>query len=302
MKISCNVIRDLLPLYAEKLASPESGALIETHLSECADCQEVLVKLRAMPVISPETDTRGLERVEKSIRRRRRYAVLLAGFLVAVMLFGVFYFLNEPLYLSADEAIASVSEEDGQVIIAFKERVEYVDYVSAHRTSDPDSWDGTSYRVEKETTIQAFTRLANGFFGKDTHCKVEPLVFPDSVQRIWYVESGDGKEDVLLWGDPFAGGRVTLPGLVMNYYFLISLALGGTLGLAAVLLRKTKWGSWLLAAAAFFGCYALAVPVVTLGRFQTFHAPRAFLGAGILTLLLWGAACSAWKLRRMRNS
>ena len=29
MKLDCDVIRDLLPLYAEKLASPASSALVE---------------------------------------------------------------------------------------------------------------------------------------------------------------------------------------------------------------------------------------------------------------------------------
>ena len=31
MKLECDVIRDLLPLYAEKLASPASSALVEQH-------------------------------------------------------------------------------------------------------------------------------------------------------------------------------------------------------------------------------------------------------------------------------
>ena len=34
MKLDCDVIRDLLPLYAEKLASPASSALVEQHLAE----------------------------------------------------------------------------------------------------------------------------------------------------------------------------------------------------------------------------------------------------------------------------
>ena len=31
MKLECDVIRDLLPLYAEKLASPASSALVKQH-------------------------------------------------------------------------------------------------------------------------------------------------------------------------------------------------------------------------------------------------------------------------------
>ena len=39
MKLDCDVIRDLLPLYAEKLASPASSALVEQHLAECEACR-----------------------------------------------------------------------------------------------------------------------------------------------------------------------------------------------------------------------------------------------------------------------
>ena len=31
MKLPCELIRDLLPLYAEHLTSPETGQLIEEH-------------------------------------------------------------------------------------------------------------------------------------------------------------------------------------------------------------------------------------------------------------------------------
>ena len=40
MKIKCEVVRDLLPLYVDGVASEESRALIEEHLEECADCRE----------------------------------------------------------------------------------------------------------------------------------------------------------------------------------------------------------------------------------------------------------------------
>lgn len=38
MKISCNVIRDLLPLYYEDIASNETRDLVEEHCKECDQC------------------------------------------------------------------------------------------------------------------------------------------------------------------------------------------------------------------------------------------------------------------------
>ena len=49
MKLDCEVIRDLLPLYAEHIASPASTALVEEHLESCDACREELRQMQ-MPV------------------------------------------------------------------------------------------------------------------------------------------------------------------------------------------------------------------------------------------------------------
>ena len=42
MKIDCCLVRDLLPLYVEKLVSEKTALLIEEHLNGCAECQKEL--------------------------------------------------------------------------------------------------------------------------------------------------------------------------------------------------------------------------------------------------------------------
>ena len=39
MKTNCDIIRDLLPLYAEHITSEASNALVEEHLAECEACR-----------------------------------------------------------------------------------------------------------------------------------------------------------------------------------------------------------------------------------------------------------------------
>ena len=41
MKYDCDVIRDLLPLYADKVCSENSRQIVEEHLQECPDCRGV---------------------------------------------------------------------------------------------------------------------------------------------------------------------------------------------------------------------------------------------------------------------
>ena len=46
MNNSCDVIRDLLPLYADDACSEESRRLVDEHLAECPDCSGMLKRLQ----------------------------------------------------------------------------------------------------------------------------------------------------------------------------------------------------------------------------------------------------------------
>ena len=46
MKMECEVIRDLLPLYADQACSEQSRALVNEHLLNCADCRDMLQRIR----------------------------------------------------------------------------------------------------------------------------------------------------------------------------------------------------------------------------------------------------------------
>ena len=45
MKLKCNVIRDLLPLYADQICSDESRELVDEHLAGCRDCSGLLQQM-----------------------------------------------------------------------------------------------------------------------------------------------------------------------------------------------------------------------------------------------------------------
>lgn len=90
MKMECGIIRDLLPLYADDICSPESRAAIEQHLMECSSCREKYQSAVALlPEQScPEPDTvkegnnfrHGLRKI------RRRWIFSLCAVLLAVPL------------------------------------------------------------------------------------------------------------------------------------------------------------------------------------------------------------------------
>ena len=63
MKVSCDIIRDLLPLYAENMVSQASRDMVDEHLRGCGECTGELGKLQKTEIIVPETDVSGLARI-----------------------------------------------------------------------------------------------------------------------------------------------------------------------------------------------------------------------------------------------
>lgn len=78
MRLPCEVVRDLLPLFAEDMVSDESRRLIEEHLAECASCRAASEAMGApVPDVQFRMDTaQGFVKYEK--KKKRKLAVTIA--------------------------------------------------------------------------------------------------------------------------------------------------------------------------------------------------------------------------------
>lgn len=120
MEITCDIIKDLLPLYAEDLASGDTRKLVDDHLCGCDSCTKELVAIQKTPKVPLETDVKSLKRVGDSIRRRRVFAALAAIMTVLTMGMTVCTYLFTPYYLTAEDAIEGVElREDGGLAIDY---------------------------------------------------------------------------------------------------------------------------------------------------------------------------------------
>ena len=82
MNLSCDIIRDLLPLYAEELASADSADAVEEHLLGCESCRKAYEDMKTCPVIIPEEP--GLDTVRRGLWRRRLLTALCAVLIVCM--------------------------------------------------------------------------------------------------------------------------------------------------------------------------------------------------------------------------
>ncbi len=86
MKIRCDVIKDLLPLYAEDLASEGSRELVETHMEECDGCKKELDKIRKPEIEVSFDDRNHMKRFATKLRKHTINIILFTVFITAAVM------------------------------------------------------------------------------------------------------------------------------------------------------------------------------------------------------------------------
>lgn len=86
-KLSCNIVRDLLPLYCDGVLEAESMVEVEEHLQECESCQ-VLYKKMEKDIFSNVTLTKEkyVPEIKKLLQKIKRKNYVIAGIILAVVI------------------------------------------------------------------------------------------------------------------------------------------------------------------------------------------------------------------------
>lgn len=99
MRIKCDVINDLLPLYVDDVLSDASRELVDEHIQECESCRKTLENMMgkvSIPV-SPELrkeDTKPIKGLKKIVTKWKWLTVLIAVLAVLAVLFLGFLYIN----------------------------------------------------------------------------------------------------------------------------------------------------------------------------------------------------------------
>ena len=90
MKSECNIVRDLLPLCVEDMASPDSAVLVGKHLEKCEECRKEMSRLKAPALFeqAPPTpeETEALMALQEKIKRRNKILVTTRRIVITVLL------------------------------------------------------------------------------------------------------------------------------------------------------------------------------------------------------------------------
>lgn len=92
IKLSCEVIKDLLPLYYDNICSKDSKIIIEEHIYECISCANELKKYKLQLPLNTKakkkniSDSKELKKISRYWNKSKRNSML-KGLIVSCLLF-----------------------------------------------------------------------------------------------------------------------------------------------------------------------------------------------------------------------
>ena len=141
-KMSCDMIRDLLPSYLDELTSDESNQAINEHLRSCENCRNELERLKGVRKKEGEERRKAEIAYMKLLRRRQRRPAILIVALALFMAGLVYVFV--PLGIGEDSITAQQKASLMEQYVTAEE-CEYRDFL-------PDKWVASCliYGVERK--------------------------------------------------------------------------------------------------------------------------------------------------------
>ena len=85
----CNVIRDLLPLYADKVCSEDSKEMVEEHLAKCKECKQELDDYCYNTGIDEVSTDVVFKKFKRKTEKKAALKVISIILLICISLFGV---------------------------------------------------------------------------------------------------------------------------------------------------------------------------------------------------------------------
>lgn len=75
--MKCAIIKDLLPVYCDGLASEETCEEVEKHIAECGDCKSVYENMKSAVPEVPRPDIQPMRKVRNTLRLRLALVIMI---------------------------------------------------------------------------------------------------------------------------------------------------------------------------------------------------------------------------------
>lgn len=294
MKNECSIVRDLLPLYAESMVSPETASFMEEHLKDCEHCRKEYERLKAPCAVPAQDDVAPLLMLQKKMAAKRLRTIVLTAVFAVALLVSAFAVLDAPVYLPYTEerlAVEPVGENGLQ--ITFDPSVTDFNYTVYQ---DPDG--GNFYYCDVEAWYSLWDRWFPG--GEEQRTAV---VFPAKPYPVTVMYCpNDGTESICVYGEAGEGGSIALPRLALGYYLILAvLALAVLFAAWLVAKGRPRQRAWIERIMLYPVSYLISHGIVVGFRAISYSLVRDFRLILFVSLLLYCGlllAHSVWGLKK----
>ena len=228
----CNIIRDLLPLYAENMVSDDTKVFVEEHLKNCSECRAEHEQMKEPEKLQIMNEAVPLAGIRKKLVKKRIQTIILSVIMALTIAVIAFSYITKPRHFDYTDDLVTVTEVgDGGVLLTFREDVTSCMYGSTEAPDDP---------LGKYYMVEAWTSLLEQWTddkGENRTLTVYPQ--RGAAQMTIYYMPNNGQEDVCIYGKAITnGGVMTLPRLALNYYLFIMTVLLAVLFVCWIIFRK----------------------------------------------------------------
>lgn len=205
MKLPCEMVQDLLPLYHDGVCSEVSSVLVGEHLKECGDCRKVLTDIDAeIEVPKMEVDAaKPLLSIQVNWNKQKRKTLLKclgAGVAAFVLLFSVWFVTMQCTFIPVEPEAYIVRQTaqfaDGHIYLETSNH-----YVGASPYITVTE-DGALYETRKRTLFAEWEEERGGYgsisFDPETDTW-ENVNGEEVLITAYYLGEPGSKDAILLW-------------------------------------------------------------------------------------------------------
>ncbi len=322
MKIQCEIIRDILPLYAEDMVSRPTREMVEKHLEECEGCTRELDDLKKAEEPLQINQLNSLNRISSIIHSSRILSVTAAVLILLSIGVWLWAFLHVPVFLDVEDAVSSVYQQDNGALV-----IDYYDYVrgSVGITQPGYTQGHICYSTRWDILALRYgwldrvfdRKLVSGCMwyesedGRGVIIQADEGTQPEDVldwgtdKSWWYLNYRTAKAETVLWdaGDPVPAGKLAYVACDLTVPVLISALLAVLLFIVQRRLQKDRIKSVFWYAGALCATFSVSSMAVTVGQtvlYSNFIEPLSYIL--LLSTLLWVTALVIRKYRKLNQS
>lgn len=294
MRNECNIIRDILPLYAENMVSPDTADFVGEHLRGCEACRKEYERTKAPQPTHEISDAAPLLKLGRKMRVKKIQTVAMTAVFVIALLISAFAVLDAPVYFpySEDLLAAEPAGEKG-LRITFDKAVTDFDCALY---PDPDG--GNFYYCD----IQAWTSTWDKWFSRNKG-ELSTVVFPKEHYPITaeYIPN-NGSENVRVYGNESNDRSIIMPRLSLGYYLILAAGVLAVLVIIWIIVRKRAGlRVWVERIGLYPAAYIISHCIVSGFGTSTYSLTRDFFLIVFISILLYSGlllAHSIWRLKK----